>query len=115
MSSDQLDSTQIRVGLLAAHLVVRAGMKQILSSDAGMRITHESSSTDEAVAMMTHQPPDVVVIDPDADEVTLHAITQLSEAGIGRILVFTSTTDPKRSARSTPARRGWSVFKPPIS
>jgi NarL family two-component system response regulator LiaR len=99
-SAEQLDSSQIRVGVLAAHLVVRAGVKQMLSADADMRISHEAGTTDEAVAVMTQQPPDVVVLDPDADEVTLHAITQLAEAGLSRILVFTSVTDQKVHRRA---------------
>lgn len=101
MSSEkQLDSTQIHVGVLAAHLVVRAGVKQMLAADSSMQITHEAASTDEAVSVMLPQPPDVVIVDPDADEVTLHAITQLSEAGLNRVLVFTSVTDPKVHRRA---------------
>ena len=100
MSSDQLNSTHIRVGLLAAHPVVRAGVRLMLASDSSMRVTHETASTDEAAVVMSQQPPDVVIIDPDADEVTLHAITQLTEAGLTRLLVFTSVTDPKVHRRA---------------
>ena len=100
MSSGNLDSTEVRVGVLAAHLVVRAGVKQMLVADSRMQITHEAASTDEAVSVMSPQPPDVVIVDPDADEVTLHAITQLSEAGLNRVLVFTSVTDPKVHRRA---------------
>jgi DNA-binding NarL/FixJ family response regulator len=99
-NADELNSTHIRVGLLAAHLVVRAGVKQMLTADVSMRVTHEAASTDEAVALMAQQPPDVVVVDPDADEVTLHAITQLGEAGLNRVLVFTSVTDSKVHRRA---------------
>jgi DNA-binding NarL/FixJ family response regulator len=100
MGSHQLNSAEIRVGLLAAHLVVRAGIKQLLASDTSIRVSHEAASTDEAAVVMSQQPPDVVVIDPDADEVTLHAITQLSEAGLTRLLVFTSVTDSKVHRRA---------------
>jgi two-component system, NarL family, nitrate/nitrite response regulator NarL len=100
MSSGNLDSSEVRVGVLAAHLVVRAGVKQMLAADSHMQITHEAASIDEAVSVMSPQPPDVVIVDPDADEVTLHAITQLSEAGLNRVLVFTSVTDPKVHRRA---------------
>jgi DNA-binding NarL/FixJ family response regulator len=100
MGRDQLDSASIRVGLLAAHLVVRVGIKQLLVPDASMHVSHEAASIDEAVVVMSQHPPDVVVIDPDADEVTLHAITQLSEAGLTRLLVFTSITDSKVHRRA---------------
>lgn len=99
-SGEQLDSPQIRVGLLAAHLVVRAGLRQMLAPDTSVVVTHEAGSTDEAVVVMTQHMPDVVVVDPDADDITLHAITQLGEAGLSRILVFTSVTDPKVHRRA---------------
>jgi DNA-binding NarL/FixJ family response regulator len=100
MSSDQLNSTLIRVGLLSAHPVVRAGVKLMLASETSMRVIHEAASADQAAVVMSHEPPDVVIIDPDADEVTLHAITQLTEAGLSRLLVFTSVTDPKVHRRA---------------
>ena len=82
-TAEQFDRSRIRVGVLAAHPVVRVGLKQMLSSEADVIIIHEAASTDEAVALMAPQPPDVVILDPDSDDVTLHAVTQLNEAGIG--------------------------------
>jgi two-component system, NarL family, nitrate/nitrite response regulator NarL len=72
----------------------------MLAPDASMHVTHEAASTDQAVVTMSHPPPDVVIIDPDTDEVTLHAITQLTEAGLSHLLVFTSLTDPKVHRRA---------------
>lgn len=99
-SADQPDSRQVRIGMLAAHPVVRTGLRQMLASETSLNITHEAGSADEAVSLMATNPPDVVVLDPDADEVTLHAITQLNEAGMSRVLVFTSAADPKVHQRA---------------
>jgi len=99
-TAEQFDRSRIRVGVLAAHPVVRVGLKQMLSSEADVIIIHEVASADEAVALMAPQPPDVVILDPDSDDVTLHAVTQLNEAGIGRVLVFTAVTDPKVHRRA---------------
>jgi DNA-binding NarL/FixJ family response regulator len=89
-----LDSITIRLGVLAAQPVVRAGLTQLFRS-TNLIITAEASNVDEAVSLMTHNPPDVVIVDPDSDDVTLHAITSLNEAGIARVLVFTAVADPK--------------------
>lgn len=99
-SSDPVDDKPIRVGVLAAHPVVRAGLTQMLIAERGVRITHEVSSIDDAVTQMAQQPPDVVIVDPDSDDITLHAITQLSEAGLNRLLVFTSMAEPKVHRRA---------------
>ena len=99
-TAEQLDRNQIHVGVLAAHPVVRFGLRQILASEADVIILHEAASADEAVPLMAPQLPDVVILDPDSDDVTLHAITQLNEAGMSRVLVFTAVTDPKVHRRA---------------
>jgi DNA-binding NarL/FixJ family response regulator len=72
----------------------------MLMGEPVVRITCEASSIDDAITLMTPHPPDVVIVDPDSDDITLHAITQLSEAGLSRLLVFTSMTEPKVHRRA---------------
>jgi two-component system, NarL family, nitrate/nitrite response regulator NarL len=93
-TTSHLDNVQIRIGILAAHPVVVAGLKLMLS-DGNLIVTHEASTVDEAVSTMSNDHPDVAILDPDSNDVTLHAITQLNEAGLSRVLVFTTVTDPK--------------------
>lgn len=93
-TTSHLDSVQIRIGILAAHPVVLAGLKQMLG-DANLIVTHEASTVDDAVSVMSNAYPDVAIVDPDSNDVTLHAVTQLNEAGLNRVLVFTTVTDPK--------------------
>jgi DNA-binding NarL/FixJ family response regulator len=84
----------ITVAVLSAQPVVRAGLTQIFTS-TNLVITSEASTVEEAVALMSQNRPDVAIIDPDSDEITLHAITQLGEANVTRMLVFTGISDPK--------------------
>jgi DNA-binding NarL/FixJ family response regulator len=93
-TTSHLDNVRIRIGILAAHPVVVAGLKQMLT-DANLIVTHEASTVDEAVSMMSNDHPDVAIVDPDSNDVTLHAVTQLNEAGLEHVLVFTSVTDHK--------------------
>jgi len=82
------------VGVLTAQPFVRAGLKQLLS-EVNLIITVETSTVDEAVLLMSQQQCDVAIVDPDSDDITLHAITQLLEGSVPRVLVLTAVTDPK--------------------
>ena len=87
-------ATPIRIGVLTAHPVILAGLKQLLA-EVHLIVTAEANTVDEAGALISQQSCEVVIVDPDSDEVTLHAITQLIEAGLSRVLVFTGVIDPK--------------------
>jgi DNA-binding NarL/FixJ family response regulator len=83
-----------RVGIPYGNPVIRAGLTQLLGR-RDMIVSAEASTVDEAVSLMSQQASDVAIADPDSDDITLHAITQLVEAGVTRVLVFTAVTDPK--------------------
>lgn len=53
----------IRVVLADDHPVVRAGIRDALEKDAGIRIVGEASSGDEAVAVVQHEDPEVALFD----------------------------------------------------
>src|SRR6266498_50703 len=50
--------------------------------------------------MMARDRPDVALIDPDSDDITLQAITALTDAGVGRVLVLTGHTDAQDHQRA---------------
>ena len=77
----------IRIGVLTAHPVILAGLKQLLA-EVHLIVTAEANTVDEAGALISQQSCEVVIVDPDSDEVTLHAITQLIEAGLSRVLAL---------------------------
>mgnify|MGYP000368121815 CR=1 FL=1 len=53
----------IQVLIADDHPVFRTGLRQIIESDGQFRILHEASDGREAIAMIDHRAPDVVVLD----------------------------------------------------
>jgi len=53
----------IRVFLVDDHDVIRAGLKQILEFDGGIRVTGEASRALDAIRQIETRPPDVVFMD----------------------------------------------------
>lgn len=90
----------VRVVLLARYPVVRAGLRRLLESAQGLRVVGEASCTSEAEALVRSEPPDVVLVDPDSEEVSLRAIRRMAEGCGSRLLVFTSATDPQLFVRA---------------
>lgn len=87
------DRESIRIAVVAAYPVVRAGLKYICDRHKHLVVVGEASTTRDAVVLTTRSHPDVVLVDADSDETPLHAITELNEAGAHRVLVLTATTD----------------------
>lgn len=90
---------RVRVLLLAKQPVVRAGLRRLLEHNDSLQVVGEAECTSEAVALAQRESADVVLVDPDCDEVSLRAVSALSQ-GESRILVFTSATDGRVYARA---------------
>ena len=86
--------------LLARQPVVRAGLRLLLEHHDGLEIVGESGSASEAIALGERHPSDVVLVDPDSEEVSLGAVTALLAACDSRILVFTSATESRVHTRA---------------
>jgi DNA-binding NarL/FixJ family response regulator len=86
---------RIRLAVLAAHPVVRVGLRHLLDSQKMLVLIGEASKTSEAAALVAAEQPDVVLLDPDGEDFTLQAIAKLSRLTDGRILIFTAATEPK--------------------
>ena len=95
-----LPRSSIQIVVLSAHTVVRAGLKSLLDKRDNLIIMDDASNTGEALALVRLKRPDVAVIDPDSEEVTLNAIAELTGAGAERILVLTAETDPRMHQRA---------------
>lgn len=89
----------IAVTVLAAHAVVRAGLKHTLGSQARMLFAGEASTMDDAVSLATQTKASVALVDPDSDGVPFHAISALYETG-SRVLVLTAATDVRFHQRA---------------
>ena len=82
----------IRVVLVDDHAIVRTGLKAVIGAAPGMTVVGEADGGNAAVALLTHTPADVVVMDlsmADGDGITAtRAITR--DGGCGaRVLVLT--------------------------
>jgi two-component system nitrate/nitrite response regulator NarL len=98
--TDALHLGSIRIVVAAAHTVVRAGVKHIFASHRHLIIVGEASVTAEALSLAARARPDVVLIDPDSDKLPLPAIGELNEAGAGRLLVLTASTEARMHYRA---------------
>jgi DNA-binding NarL/FixJ family response regulator len=88
----QADS-QIRITVLAAHAVVRAGLRYLCNESKNLVMSGEAATTDDAISLVRHKRTDVTVVDPDSSDIALHAVAELHAAGVDRVLVLTGLTD----------------------
>ena len=91
-------SQRVRVVLLAHWPVVRAGLRRLLEYHEDVEVVGEFGSTSEALG--AHERCDVIVIDPDCEEISLRAVSAVAEVCESRILVFTSASDARVCTRS---------------
>ena len=85
----------VQIAILSAHAVIRAGLKSLLDNRGNLIIVGEASNTIDALWLLRQERPDVILIDPDSEEVTLHAIAELISEGADCILVFTAEADSR--------------------
>jgi two-component system nitrate/nitrite response regulator NarL len=81
------------VAVLAAHPVVRVGLKYLLEGRHSLHLIGEASKTSEGASLVASQRPDVVLLDPDGEDFTLQAIVMLATLSNARILIFTAATE----------------------
>jgi DNA-binding NarL/FixJ family response regulator len=85
----------IRIVLLDTHTLIRSGLRTLLSNQAGMDLVGEAGSLGEAIRIVAHQNPDIILFEvtPGSD-LGLGAIPQLIQANPhARLILVTSSTD----------------------
>lgn len=90
----------MRLLIVAAHPLVRAGFRHTFQNREGVEILGESGSASEAVSLAVAGRPDVILVDPDCESIGLRAVGALADATQGHILVVTSAADPKVHERA---------------
>ncbi len=95
-----MKAEDVRLVVVASYPVVCAGLRCLLEKCEGLQIVGEALSVDEAVAMVTREPVDLVIVDPDAPAVTMAAVGVIGKACDSRILVFTDATAPDLCVRA---------------
>lgn len=92
------ESERVRVILLARWPVVRAGLRRLLEHHEDVDVIAEFGTTAEALAACERA--DVVVIDPDCEEISLRAVSAIAQSCESRILVFTAAADARVHTRA---------------
>ncbi|RPJ78660.1 MAG: DNA-binding response regulator, partial [Acidobacteria bacterium] len=94
------NSEPVRIILLAKQPVVRAGLRHLLAEQEGLKVIADCSSTTDAIAVARREEVDILLVDPDCEEIALRAVSAFAELGNARILVFSAETDPLMFARA---------------
>jgi len=94
----ELHNHKVRVALLARWPVMCAGLRHLLEQHESVDVVAEYRSTSEAIT--ASDPCDVILLDPDCEEISLRAVSALAQARDSRILVFTGASDVRVHTRA---------------
>ena len=85
----------IRVVLIDDHAVVRAGLRMIIQSQAGMQIVGEAGNRDDALALAASEHPDIILLDLDlgGDSGIALIADLMAAASEARIIILTGMRD----------------------
>lgn len=88
---------EIRILLIDDHAVVRTALRIVLQSRPGLKMIGEAGNREEALAMISSQQPDIILLDLDlGGESGLSLIPELMEKSAhSRIIVLTGLRDPE--------------------
>jgi two-component system invasion response regulator UvrY len=91
----------MRVLLIDDHVVVREGVRRLLSALPGVEMT-EAEDAPGALAVFRKQPPDIVLLDLNLKGIGGIELLRrlLSENARARVIVFTMHADPLTAARA---------------
>lgn len=92
-----VESPHIRIVLVDADPIVRAGLRMLIGNGHGFAVVGEAGGKDEAVTVIAREQPDIILLDLDLEGRNgLEFFTELASAAKGaRILVLTAVNDPE--------------------
>lgn len=89
-----MTKSRIRILLVDAHRLVRAGLRMLIDSQAGMAVVGEAANRAEALALADHEQPDLILLDLDlGDESGLDLLPELCGHRHARVIVLTGVRD----------------------
>ncbi len=96
------ESPQIRIVLVDADPIVRAGLRMLIGSVRGFAVVGEAGYKDEAITVSAREQPDIILLDLDlGGRNSLEFFGELALAAKGaRILVLTAVNDPEMHRRA---------------
>jgi len=92
----------IRVLLIDNDLVVRAGLRMLIQSWRRMEIVGEARTPAEALAIISRETPDIILLELDLGEagIGLDLLPELLSVGKAHIIILTSVHDPEAHYRA---------------
>lgn len=84
----------IHLVVLAAHPVVRVGVRGLLEGRDSIIVTGEASEVAEGTALVIERRPHVILLDPDGEGFSWSAVEVFTALAQAPVLVFTAVTDP---------------------
>ncbi|HYK91882.1 MAG TPA: response regulator transcription factor, partial [Acidobacteriota bacterium] len=92
----------IRVLLVDDHVVVRAGLKMLIESQATMKVVGEAGNKNDALALASREQPDIILLDLYlGEENAVDFIPELiSKAEESRIVILTGVRNPEEHQRA---------------
>lgn len=96
------DKKLIRIALIDDHSVVRAGLRMLIESVPNMSVVAEAGNAQDAVAIVEHEQPDLILLDLDIDgSSSLDFLPELlSRSEQSRVLLLTGLDDPELHRRA---------------
>lgn len=91
----------IRVLLVEDHAIVRAGLRMLIESRAGIEVVGEASTLAESVPLAAGEQPDIILLDLDmGGQSSLDVLPELLAAGSGRVIILTGVRDSEAHRRA---------------
>ncbi len=88
-------SKNIRVLIVDAHMLVRAGLRLLIDRQPGLAVVGEANSATEALQIAANEKPDVILFEPNPNDCnSLHLLPDLlAAAATARVLLVTGIGD----------------------
>jgi len=92
----------ITILLVDDHAVIRTALKLVIQNCPGLRMIGEAANRDEALSIISREPPDIILLDLDlGGENGLDLIPELTGGnGHSKIIVLTGLRDPEAHHRA---------------
>jgi two-component system nitrate/nitrite response regulator NarL len=88
--------TIARVLLIDPYPISLIGLERILAKDSHFQVCGSTSSTKKGIQLAKQLNPDVIVVDPQLDEVeNLKLLTELQAQSSAKILILTNSSNPR--------------------